>query len=68
MSTQPGRVDRQEAGFTSGGPVGNVGTYSSSWILSSNVRLATISRATIGIIVIDPLATDDPETVHQARL
>src|SRR5205814_51772 len=34
----------QEAGCEPGGPVSTVGTYSSSWSLPSNVRLATISR------------------------
>jgi len=31
-----------------GGPVRTVGTYSSSWIRPSNVRLLIISRATSG--------------------
>ena len=37
-----------EAGCEPGGPVSTVGTYSSSWSLPSNVRLATISRVTSG--------------------
>ncbi len=45
----PGTIARavpQPAG--PGGPVRTVGTYSSSWIRPSNVRLATMSRATSG--------------------
>ena len=41
-------VRAQEAGCEPGGPVSTVGTYSSSWSLPSNVRLATISRVTSG--------------------
>ena len=41
-------VRDQEAGCEPGGPVTTVGTYSSSWSLPSNVRLATISRVTSG--------------------
>ena len=40
--------DRQEAGCAPGGPVSTVGTYSSNCNLPSNVRLATMSRATSG--------------------
>lgn len=41
-------VRAQETGCEPGGPVSTVGTYSSSWSLPSNVRLATISRVTSG--------------------
>src|SRR5947209_16574365 len=41
-------VRAQEAGCEPAGPVSTVGTYSSSWSLLSNVRLATISRVTSG--------------------
>jgi len=40
--------ERQEPGFVPGGPSRTVGTYSSSWIRPSKVRLATMSRATSG--------------------
>ena len=38
----------QGAGCVPGGPASTVGTYSSSWSLPSNVRPATMSRATSG--------------------
>ena len=41
-------VRAHKAGREPGGPVSTVGTYSSSWSLPSNNRLATISRVTSG--------------------
>src|SRR5439155_8646259 len=70
-------VRAQEAGCEPAGPVSTVGTYSSSWSLLSNVRLATISRVTSGYPVVDAVAAGAPgdhgeddhaETVHQACL
>jgi hypothetical protein len=42
-----GRTERADHCWP-GGPASTVGTYSSSWILPSNVRLATISSPTSG--------------------
>lgn len=50
-------TDRQESFGTSGGPASTLETYSTIWILPSNVRLDTMSRA----------APEQPSTTEQHR-
>jgi hypothetical protein len=47
-SAAPEAFGTQTVRSLPGGPVRTVGTYSTSWSLPSNVRLATISRPTSG--------------------